>query len=104
MDTWQWSEPLPTCNQAASLDALPLFKKSEYQKKLEQTHRAGSKLLIWAYFILMGSSQRQHLPTGDTLVNVSGHSLPKALELYIYICISNFLFVPFIQRKKALVP
>lgn len=104
MNTWLCSEPLAPCGQAASLDALPLLKKSEDQKNLGWAHRAGPKLLIWAHFILMASSQRQHLPTGNALVNVSGHWLPKALELYSYICISNFLFLPFTQRKKALVP
>lgn len=94
---------LAPCSQAASLDALPLFKKSEDQKNLGWTHRAWPKLLIWAHFIFMGSSQRQHLPTGNALVNVSSHWLPKALELYNYICMSNFLFLPFIQRKMALV-
>lgn len=103
--TWQWSEPLPTCSQAASFDALPLFKKSEDQKKLGQAHGAGSNLLLRTYFILMGSSQRQHLPTGNALlVNVSSHWLSKAPELYVYTCISIFLFLPFIQRKKAVVP
>lgn len=64
----------------------------------------GQGLNFWKYFILMGSSESQHLPTANALVNVSGHWLPKALELYIYIFISNFLFLPFIQRKKAVDP
>lgn len=64
----------------------------------------GQALNFWKYFILMGSSESQHLPTANALINVSGHWLPKALELYIYIFISNFLFLPFIQRKKAVDP
>lgn len=60
MNTQQWSEPLAACSQPASLDALPLFRKSTDQKKLGWPHGAGSKLLVWIYFILMGSSQ--HLP------------------------------------------
>lgn len=101
--TWQWSEPLPTCSQAASFDALPLFKKSEDQKKLGQAHGAGSNLLLRTYFILMGSSQRQHLPTGNALlVNVSGQPLAfkssRALCLYLHI---NLSVSPIHPEKKG---
>lgn len=99
-NTWQWCGPLPTCSQAASFAALPVFKKSQDQKKWARTYRAEYNLLLSTYFILMGSSQRQQLPAGNVLFDLSGQWLPKAPELYIHAWYPSFYF-SHLSREKV---
>jgi len=53
-------------------------------KEMGRTCRAKYNLLLLTYFVLMGSSQKQQLPTGNDLFELSSHWLQKAPGLYIH--------------------
>lgn len=70
-------------------------------KEVGRTYRAEYNLLLSTYVILTGSSQRQQLPTGNALFDLSSHRLPKAPELFmldIHLSIS-----PIHPEKKSVV-